>query len=149
MRAIAWGFYAPHHFKINSEVPYCIFVFPPLPLSVAWGCFTDSSSSRIFSLKYGTCVSRKYLLGRVSIFVALFFFFASSCVLPQIVFQKKKAKPNMGPKQSLSFFFPQAHFYLKSEKYLTFLKRYFFWQKKVVIFAKSAQCDKEKVYGLN
>ena len=55
----------------------------------------------------------------------------------------------MGPKQSLSFFFPQAHFYLKSEKYLTFLKRYFFWQKKVVIFAKSAQCDKGKVYGLN
>ena len=79
MRAIAWGFYAPHHFKINSEVPYCIFVFPPLPLSVAWGCFTDSSSSRIFSLKYGTCVSRKYLLGRVSIFVALFFFFCFLC----------------------------------------------------------------------
>ena len=88
MRAIAWGFYAPHHFKINSEVPYCIFVFPPLPLSVAWGCFTDSSSSRIFSLKYGTCVSRKYLLGRVSIFVALFFF--ASCVLPQIVSPPKK-----------------------------------------------------------
>ena len=88
MRAIAWGFYAPHHFKINSEVPYCIFVFPPLPLSVAWGCFTDSSSSRIFSLKYGTCVSRKYLLGRVSILVAFFFLLLLMFCLKS--FSKKK-----------------------------------------------------------
>ena len=79
----------PHHFILNSEVPRCIFVFPPLPLSVPWGCEKDSSSFRIFLLKYGTCVCRNHFLGRVSIFIALFF--ASPSVFLQILFQKKKS----------------------------------------------------------
>ena len=124
MRAIAQGFYAPHHFILNSEVPRCIFVFPPLPLSVPWGCEKDSSSFRIFLLKYGTCVCRNHFLGRVSIFIALFF--ASPSVFLQTLFQKKKLREIRS--KTIAFFFLPL-FYLKIEKQLSFFRKFLLTRK--------------------
>ena len=124
MKAIAQGFYVPHHFILNSEVPRCIFVFPPLPLSVPWGCEKDSSSFRIFLLKYGTCVCRNHFLGRVSIFIALFF--ASPSVFLQILFQRKKRREIRS--KTIAFFFLPL-FYLKIEKQLSFFRKFLLTRK--------------------
>ena len=133
MRAIAWGFYGPHHFNLNSEVPHCIFVFPPLLLSLAWGCCANSSSSRIFFLKYGTCVSRKYLLGRVSN-IRCFVFFCVFLCFSSNRFPKKKLR-EIGVQKD-RFLFSSPHFYLKDWK-TDFLKDITSDKKKVVISSTS------------
>ena len=112
------GLLRPTPFQFQLCRGTILLCFPASPIISCLRLLYRFFASRIFLLKYRMCVSRNDLLGRVSKFVASFFF-PSPCVFLQIVFKKKAAR-NKGRKHR--FLFSSPHFYLKIEKHLTFFK---------------------------
>ena len=119
---------------------------PPPVVSVYWGC-RKILRPREYSRWNMACASLVNICWEGSLYSLLCFFCFFLCFASNRFPKKKLHQIRV---QNGRFLFSSPIFTSKEWKNTwLFLKRYFFWHKKVVIFAKSAQSDKEKVHGLN